>query len=272
MDEKIKTLVKEAIASLIQNTVCEKKRKHIAARHEKKIHFVPIRYRVLGGLLQSLNIQFGNYVETLIHLIVKNEPHLEVISEVSGQKKVKLPLSEQTEAAIDRYVAQCQAAGLEGLEQRFADLQQQITQMEAQTPGHSQTHDVDVLFRDRRDGKYYYLEVKYNDDHDTGKYMDINRKFIKTFAGLVNYLRIRSVQDLKPILYYLNDRILKGNIYIPERTHIYRGPKLFTEFFAINYLDLDRYLKEIGDDPEILAIFDDLYQRIRHGIVPDDLC
>jgi hypothetical protein len=44
MDEKIKGLVKEAIVSLIQNTICVEKRERITTRHEKKIYFVSIRF------------------------------------------------------------------------------------------------------------------------------------------------------------------------------------------------------------------------------------
>ena len=44
------------------------------------------------------------------------------------------------------------------------------------------THDVDILFKNLKSNTYYYVEVKYNDDHDTGKFVDINRKFLKTYA------------------------------------------------------------------------------------------
>ena len=46
---------------------------------------------------------------------------------------------------------------------------------------------IDALFQPNEES-YVYVEIKYNDDHDTGKFVDINRKFIKTYAGLVNDL------------------------------------------------------------------------------------
>ena len=30
-------------------------------------------------------------------------------------------------------------------------------------------HDIDLVFKDRKTGIIYYVEIKYNDDHDTGK-------------------------------------------------------------------------------------------------------
>lgn len=125
-------------------------------------------------------------------------------------------------------------------------------------------HDVDVLFQNKN-GVYYYVELKYNDDHDTGKFVDINRKFLKTYAGLVKMLGVKDTKQLKPVLYYLNRKIMKGNIYVPEETHIYRGEKLFKEFLTMEYNELDECLKNVSEDKEIVAIFDELYKKIRYG-------
>ena len=120
-------------------------------------------------------------------------------------------------------------------------------------------------FKDKKNEVYYYVELKYNDDHDTGKFVDINRKFIKTYAGLVKILNIKDKNFLKPILYYLMKKIMKGNIYVPEEKYIYRGDKLFKEFFNTKYEDLDNYLKNISEDKEILDIFDNLYKKVRNS-------
>jgi hypothetical protein len=40
------------------------------AKHLKKAHFVPIKYRVLGGFLQFLNIKFGNFIEVLMDKVI----------------------------------------------------------------------------------------------------------------------------------------------------------------------------------------------------------
>ena len=52
---------------------------------------------------------------------------------------------------------------------------------------------------------------------------------------------------------------------MPEETHIYRGEKLFKEFLTIKYDDVDKYLKNVSEDREIVEIFDNLYKKIRFG-------
>ncbi|MCX6806860.1 MAG: restriction endonuclease, partial [Candidatus Berkelbacteria bacterium] len=251
---------------LLNNTISEKKISQIISKHRLKVHFVPIRYRIFGGLLQSLNIQFGNFIEVLMSKIVEDENDLEIIKEISGKKNVPLPLTEKTDTLIDRFITDRQNSTDNKLAEKFEKLLKDIVDLQSGTDSLTTTkHDVDVLFRDKRDGNLYYLETKYNDDHDTGKYADINRKFIKTYAGLIKILGIKNTRSLKPILYYLTKKIMKGNIYVPEGKYIYRGDKLFAEFFTIDYSDLDNYLKNISEDEEVLKIFDNLYKKIRFG-------
>ena len=94
-------------------------------------------------------------------------------------------------------------------------------------------------------GTYYYLEVKYNDDYDTEKLVDINRRFIRTSAYLINELNITSIEQFKPILFFFNNKKMSGNIYIPESTNIYRGKKFFDEFLDIDYDVVMKYTDSI---------------------------
>jgi hypothetical protein len=59
---------------------------------------------------------------------------------------------------------------------------------------------------------------------------------------------------------------MKGNIYLPEQEIIYRGDKLFNEFFQIKYTHLDELLTNIGDDKDIIELFDNLYKNIRYDL------
>jgi len=265
-NNKIKKLIKESVLKLISNTTADAKIEKIIGKHEVKTHFVPIRYRIFGGLLQSLNIQFGNFIEVLLQGIIAEEKQLEIIDEISGKKNVPLPLAEETDSLIDHFISDRQNNNDSKLIEKFEQLLKNIiaNQQSAQNLVTTK-HDVDVLFRDKRNGIYYYVELKYNDDHDTGKFVDINRKFIKTHAGLVKKLGIKNTKQLKPILYYLNRKIMKGNIYVPEEMYIYRGEKLFKEFLTMKYDDLDGYLKNVSEDKEIVEIFDNLYEKIRYG-------
>lgn len=91
------------------------------------------------------------------------------------------------------------------------------------------SHDIDLLFKDKKDNKIYYVEIKYNDDHDTGKFIDINRKFLKTYCYLLNE-ELGVNTEIIPILFYFNNKIMKGNIYLPEKEVIYRGRRFLSNF------------------------------------------
>lgn len=265
-NDKIRKLIKNSIIDLLNNTISQKKIEKIIDKHTRKTHFVPVKYRIFGGLLQSLNIQFGNFIEVLIHNIVEREKNLEIISDVSGKKNVALSIAKVSDSLIDRFISNRQNNSYGKIDNEFRKLLNNIIKSQKSNNNFiSAKHDVDVLFKDKRDDVFYYIEVKYNDDHDTGKFVDINRKFIKTYAGLVKRLNIQNVSELKPILYYFNKKIMKGNIYIPEEKYIYRGGKLFDEFFGIQYSDLDDYLQGVSEDKEIVKIFDNLYREIRYN-------
>lgn len=265
-NKKIKKLIKEAVLKLINNTTADTKIEKIIGKHEVKTHFIPIRYRIFGGLLQSLNIQFGNFIEVLLQKIITTETYLEIVEAISNKKNVPLSLTRETDALIDRFISDRQNNNDNKLTEKFELLLKNIA-VTQQPDSDLMTikHDVDVLFRDKRNGVYYYLEVKYDDNHDTGKFADINRKFIKTYAGLFKKLGVKDAKQLKPILYYLTRKVMKGNIYVPEGTHIYRGEKLFNEFLTTKYDDLDRCLKNVSESKETIEIFDNLYKKIRYG-------
>ncbi len=263
MSTNVKQIVRDTIMKTIQDTVTEGNIAKSFHTHEAKIHFMPTKYRVLGGLLQSLNIKFGNFIEKLIALIIEQDGNVESLP-ASG-KKFRFSMTEETDALIDQYITQRQLPeSPEHCDTLFAALLQDIVRLENQPERTNYTivKDVDALFKTAY-GQTIYLEIKYNDDHDTGKFVDINRKFVKTFAGLVNYLSITDASQLKPILYYFNPVRRWGSIYTPT-SHIYRGTQLFDEFFETKFSDIDSYLRDLGDDNEIIAIFDDLYQSIRY--------
>ncbi len=263
MDEKVKGIVRTAVEDIIKATVSETNIQRSIQLHETKIHFVPARYRVLGGILQALNIKFGNFIEKLLALIVENDDFVQALP-ASG-KKIPLAMTPRTDILIDRYITSRQLPNSpDRCDELFNGLLETIFAIERQTEEEKQIirKDIDAMFR-AKNGQIIYLEVKYNDDHDTGKFVDINRKFLKTYAGLLNYLEVTNLVDLKPILYYFNPTKRWGPIYTPS-SNIYRGSRLFEEYFQIKFSDVDQYLREIGEDEAILAIFDELYKRVRY--------
>jgi hypothetical protein len=269
MNENVKSFVVEAITRLINHTASDNKVNSLIKKHKKKIHFIPIRYRIFGGLLQSMNIQFGNFIEELLHTIVENEENLRIINP-SGNRNIELPLTSQSDRLIDKYITERQndtnysqnlLTAFNNLIKQLFEIEQNNNNKEIKTK-----HDIDVLFQNNKNNNLIYLEVKYNDDHDTGKYVDINRKFIKTYIGLCNIKKLYDINQFKPILYFLTPKIMKGNIYLPEPQYIYRGERLFNEYFSLTYNDLDNFMRNIGDNEDIKSLFDNLYNKIRNEI------
>jgi hypothetical protein len=265
MDNQIKKIIRQTVMDMLKASTSAPNIRKLARKHADKVHFIPIRYRIIGGILQGLNIKFGNFIETLMGNIVEIDSGVEKMSD-SGQK-IRLFFTPETDTLIDNYITMRQLPNSpDDCTPMFDSLLQQIVDIEQDASDDQRqgiVKDIDALFR-TKDGLMVFTELKYNDDHDTGKFADINRKFIKTWAGLAVRLGISSPDELMPLIYYFNPTKRYGPIHTPSR-NIMRGPQLFDRFLQTNYADVDRYLTEIGDDPEILRIFDDMYQRVRNG-------
>lgn len=260
MNENVKNLINSAVQNIIDHSSSQTKISVISKKHNEKLHFIPKRYRVFGGILQSMNIQFGNFIEKLMELLIKNDGKYEIITDYSGKKSNKFLLSDSNDDRIDKYITKCQLENV-NLEKEFAELLDQIVQ-DKDTKMNTFKHDIDLLFKDKESGILYYAEIKYNDDHDTGKFVDINRKFIKTYAYLTRELDIKDSKKLVPILFYFNNKKMKGNIYVPEDSNIRRGERFFQEFLSIKYSDVDDYMTNLSESSEIIEMFEQLYCKI----------
>lgn len=257
---EVKELINSAVLKMINYTGSPDKLETLKAKHDKKMHFIPQRYRVFGGLLQSMNIQFGNFIEELMTALISNEERYEILAEYSGKMSNSFQLSKANDARIDVYISSCQYSNID-VDKEFPKLLQEIVD-DSDKNTKTFKHDIDLLFKDTESGKIYYLEIKYNDDHDTGKFVDINRKFIKTYAYLVRELNIDNTDDLVPILFFFTNKKMKGNIYVPEKTNIRRGKGFFNEFLHIDYEDIDEYLSSLSESDDVVKMFDDLYHRV----------
>ncbi len=165
---------------------------------------------------------------------------------------------------IDSYITKCQIDNNMELEKSFIKLQNEIFENNKEQFGKIIyfKHDIDLLFKDKQTDIIYYLEIKYNDDHDTGKFVDINRKFIKTYAYLLNEFDLSSYDKLMPILFFFNNKKMKGNIYVPENSNIRRGKHFFDEFLTTSYRSVDEYLKQLSESEATIKSFDNLYKKL----------
>lgn len=261
MNDNIKLLIDKAVYNIIENTSSNKKLEKLKDMHSSKIHFIPKRYRIFGGLLQSMNIQFGNFIEQLMTLIIQNEDNYEILEQYSGNKSNNFKISLSNEKLIDEYISKCQYEDI-NIDIEFKNLINNILYNNNDENLETFKHDIDLLFKNKINNKIYYLEIKYNDDHDTGKFVDINRKFIKTYAYLSRELNIKTYDELTPILFFFTNKKMKGNIYIPETTNIRRGRSFFKDFLSINYDDVDNYLLNLSENETTLNQFNKLYNRV----------
>ena len=255
--------INNAILKLIKSGDSSIKR--LTEKHENKIHIIPIEYRIFGGMLQSLNIKFGNFIEILMHQIIENENRYEIIKEYSGKKNVAMNIDKQVRQSIDDFIANNMVKDFsdEELKTNFQFLLNNIVECRRKSKDFvkEKNNDVDILFKNKEKNIHYYVEVKYNDDHDTGKFENISSKFLKTYAGLVSILNIDDSKNLVPILFYFNNLKKIGNIHIPS-DFIYRGERFFKDFLTTDYNELDVCIKNVSEKKEIKKIFDDFYQKI----------
>jgi hypothetical protein len=211
------------------------------------------------------NWTIGNFIEELMTLLIQNEPSLEIITKYSGKKSNKFQISESNEKLIDAYITNCQTSVSNSYcDVEFPKLLKKIIS-DKDTSMNSMKHDIDLLFKDSATGILYYVEVKYNDDHDTGKFVDINRKFIKTFAYLCQEFGITDTSQLVPVLFFFNNKKMKGNIYVPESTNIMRGKLFFDEFLSVKYQEVNDYMATLSESDVNVQMFDHVYQRVVKG-------
>ncbi|MCK9596793.1 restriction endonuclease [Candidatus Pacearchaeota archaeon] len=258
---EVKDLIEASLIELLGGEKkFEKSIRGLIKKHKGKTHFTPIKYRVLGGFLQSLNIKFGNFIEILLTKIINQQESKdsETIGELSGKKDIYLELEKDCEREIDNYVNH----HIEYSEKEFNKLIDLIfkNQNDDNLIFSKEMGDVDLILKNK-EGKYYYVELKYNDDHDTGKFKDINRKFLKTFAGLVRKLKIKNKSKFIPILYYFNQHTRYNNKFLEEHVNIMRSRELFDKLkLDITFQEIETILLKISEDSE--EEFDKIREKI----------
>lgn len=83
-------------------------------------------------------------------------------------------------------------------------------------------------------------------------------KMTKTYAFLVREFQ----KEIMPILFYFNNKKMKGNIYLDENLSIYRGERFFKRFLNFNYDELSDKLENFANSKENINKFNQLYAKI----------
>ena len=79
MSDQLKTTIRQLVLTIIDESASESNIARFTEIHRGKVHFVPLRYRVLGGILQALNIKFGNFIERLMITIYEMDSGVEIM-------------------------------------------------------------------------------------------------------------------------------------------------------------------------------------------------
>ena len=108
MNKIIYDSILNSVEQLIENSSSKSKLSSIVLKHKAKVHFMPMQYRVLAGILQSMNIQFGNFLETTIKNIVATNADNKIINKYSGKKNNSFRITKEAFALIDNYITECQ--------------------------------------------------------------------------------------------------------------------------------------------------------------------
>lgn len=257
---EVKKHLMKIINNIIQKSIEPKKIEEIMQKHNNKLHFISIEERIYAGIIQSLNIQFGNILEDFLsNLVAKNIEEFE-IEQISSSKKEKWEVKESINEIVDNYInkrknkyqnSKNKKDKLEPIDVD-SDFEFFRKQLENALKSNSKTikisNDIDLLFKNKLNNCYYYVEIKYNDDHDTGKFENINRKFLKTYAYLFSRLNLTDIDKIKPILLYFNNK-KKINWYLPKK-YIMDGSEFVNNFTQVDF----EWIKEGIEESKALSL------------------
>jgi len=160
MDDQVRNIIQQTIMEMLEVSTSSEHIQELVQKHIDKVHFVPIRYRIIGGILQGLNIKFGNFIENLMGKIVEIDSGVEVLPD-SG-KKVRLFFTSQTDSLIDSYITERQLPNSpDDCTPLFDALLQEIIDIETTASVDQRqgiVKDIDTLFRVSNGPIFFYRD------------------------------------------------------------------------------------------------------------------
>ena len=213
-------------------------------KHKAKLHFLPVDLRVYQGGIQSLNIKLGDILVKITNKIIDENPNLE-LHKLSG-KKIKKINSKETSTEINNFIRLHNNKN-KTTKKEFDELIKSVSISEPSSlRPRTQNVDIDLLFTKKDEDKLYFFESKAVDDHDTGKFNDLNRKVFETYGALLNELDSTERSKLVPNLMYFSEAKRYEPIYIPLENQ-FRGKEFFKRFLDYDVKDLEPILIKAGD-------------------------
>ena len=240
----IEKFIIDGVENAVKTSFSTEKIEERYEKHRAKLHFLPVDLRVYQGGIQSLNIKLGDILVKISNRIIDENPNLE-LHELSG-KKIKKINSTETSTEINNFIRLHNNKNTAS-KQEFDEL---ITNISITEPSslrpRTQNVDVDLLFTKKDEDKIYFFESKAVDDHDTGKFNDLNRKVFETYGALLNALDSDERSKLVPNLMYFSEAKRYEPIYIPKENQ-FRGKEFFKKFLDYDVKDLEPILIKAGD-------------------------
>jgi hypothetical protein len=221
----------------------------LKVRNQSKIHPLSVDARALGGAIQSANIRYGNQLQALVTAVMQQSRKV-AVHHLSG-RKVQLPTSSAAAAAIERYLSDRDRTS-RNLSVSYRHLMAKMKTTKSERG--KKVRDVDLLLKPRK-GPLILVELKFNDDHDTGKRPDIYRKVLLTADGLRRELR----KPVTPMVCYFNSDASSEIRYLPVG-QVISGSLLFKRFADVRFSQLVRAINHLG------VHFDRKIRPIANGI------
>lgn len=254
---KVNKLISKTLEDTVWSAFSQSAIERVAKKNSAKVHFIPLGVRVFSGVVQSLNIRYGNFIQALMSNLVKQESSLD-LHELSG-KKVEFRVSGNVDIEVDRYMGVRKQGTETGLDSDYQNFRERWKRANNTEKFNKVPNDVDLLFTDKNN-QMVYVELKFNDDHDTGKHPDIYRKVLKTGLALEQMIS----KPVLPCVYYFNAGQRNLTSYLPSSQR-FSGADFFEKFLTVDYdLVADR-LKHLSETDEVKARFQELADSVLFG-------
>ena len=254
---KVNKLISKTLEDTVWSAFSQSAIERVAKKNSAKVHFIPLGVRVFSGVVQSLNIRYGNFIQALMSNLVKQESSLD-LHELSG-KKVEFRVSGNVDIEVDRYMGVRKQGTETGLDSDYQNFRERWKRANNTEKFNKVPNDVDLLFTDKNN-QMVYVELKFNDDHDTGKHPDIYPKVLKTGLALEQMIS----KPVLPCVYYFNAGQRNLTSYLPSSQR-FSGADFFEKFLTVDYdLVADR-LKHLSETDEVKARFQELADSVLFG-------
>jgi hypothetical protein len=255
MDEvKVNELIEKALEDTVWSAFSQSAIERVAKKNSTKVHFIPVGVRVFSGVVQSLNIRYGNFIQALMGNLVKHESTL-ALHELSG-KKVDFRVSGNVDIEVDKYMGIRKQGTDSGLDSDYQNFRERWKSTNKVDKLNKAPNDIDLLFTDK-DNQLVYVELKFNDDHDTGKHPDIYRKVLKTGLAIEQLVS----KPVLPCVYYFNAGQRNLTSYLPS-TQRFSGADFFEKYLTVDYSLVASRLKHLSETDEVKARFQALAESV----------